>query len=283
METSKIEIMLKALELGSLTKVAAEYEYTPSAVSQMLSSLENEVGTRLVNRTHTGIEVAEGKENLIELFRDLIKVKKQIMLMASDGGKGKKTVTIATYSSISKHILPIAIKRYKDICPDIDINIIVSDDLDNVYKRGLADFCFGERIKSDGAKWDEMIKDPFVAILPPSYKSGSDAVSIEELFKNKFIMARDRNIRTYIRKYAKEDITSVNSNDDSSIIELVRAEMGVSILSRLAVLGASDIQIRSLDAPIFRRLGFIYDKNVLTQNKNVAQFMDFLKEYIEKM
>ncbi len=281
METYKIEVILRALELGSLTKAAVEYEYSPSAVSQMLNAIENEIGTQLINRTHTGIEAKEGREEIIALLSDIVKAQRKITAIAAEKNIGKNTVTIATYSSISKHILPAAIKNYKAENPDTDINIIVADNFEVPYRKELADLYLGEKIKSEEIAWEHVLDDPFVAILPKSYDNGSDSISCKELLGNKFILAKDRNISAYIKKEAGEESLISNSSDDSSIIELVRAEMGVSILSRMAVLGVSDIQIKPLSPPICRSLGFMYKKDSLKTKKHAASFMKFLSEYIK--
>ena len=44
MDINKIEILIKAIELGSLSKAANEFLYTPSAVSHIVDAIENEVG-----------------------------------------------------------------------------------------------------------------------------------------------------------------------------------------------------------------------------------------------
>ncbi len=282
METSKIEIVLKALELGSLTKAAEEYEYTPSAISQMLSSLEDELGTKLILRTYSGISVADGMEDVIRLLEELVKTKNKIMKAVDEKNKGEKSITIATYASISKYILPGAVKKYKLTHPNININIIVSDYLGELYKKGLADLLFGERIKSEDAVWEKVITDPYVAILPKFYGSDSPSITRDELLCGKFIMPKDNNISGYLKKGASEESPLSNSSDDSSVIELVRADMGISILSSIAITGVSDIKTATLIPPLERELGFMYNKNDLKEKKYIADFMSFLTEYIKE-
>ena len=52
MDISKIEILLRAIELGSLSKASNEFLYTPSAVSHILDSIENEVGVKALYETN---------------------------------------------------------------------------------------------------------------------------------------------------------------------------------------------------------------------------------------
>ncbi len=282
METVKIEVLLRAIELGSLTKAAEEYEYSPSAVSQMVTSLENEIGTRLIARTHSGITVAEGKEDIIRLLENIVKTKNRIMMAAVEKNKGKRSVTIATYASISKYILPNAVKKYKERFGDTDINIIVENNLDLIYKKGLADLFLGERIKCDGAVWEKIFTDPYVAVLPMSICHYSETFSREELLEHKFILADDKNISDYLKEAASEEIFKNNSSDDSSIAMLVKGEMGVSILSSLAVLGAEGISLKKLSPPLSRELGFSYNPKDFKEKRYLSDFTSILSEYIEE-
>ena len=53
----------KIVELGSFSKAAYSLGYTQSALSQAISSLENEMGFKLLKRTRTGSTLtSEGEE-----------------------------------------------------------------------------------------------------------------------------------------------------------------------------------------------------------------------------
>ena len=69
METKKIEMLLRAIELKSLSKAAEEYLYTPSAMSHIADGIENELGIQILKRTHSGIEVNNGCAEVIEKLR----------------------------------------------------------------------------------------------------------------------------------------------------------------------------------------------------------------------
>ena len=106
MDTKKLEVLLRAIELGSLSKAAEEYLYTPSAVSHILDTIEDEIGTKIVKRTYKGIEPEEDCKEIIEELKQLVNTEKHIINLAANKKKGKETINIATYSSISKYILP---------------------------------------------------------------------------------------------------------------------------------------------------------------------------------
>lgn len=55
----------KILEYGSFTRAAESLGYTQAAVSQMITSLENELSLKLLIRTRSGVHLTpEGQPNL---------------------------------------------------------------------------------------------------------------------------------------------------------------------------------------------------------------------------
>ena len=94
MQIKNIEILLRALELGSLSKAAEEYLYTPSAVSHILDAVESEIGTRVIKRTYKGVEPEEGCEEILECLKQLVKTENHIMKLAADQKKGKTSIRI---------------------------------------------------------------------------------------------------------------------------------------------------------------------------------------------
>ena len=64
MDTLKIKTILSAVENKSFSKTAETLSYTPSALSHMADSLEQELGVKLLKRTPKGVELTENGEKL---------------------------------------------------------------------------------------------------------------------------------------------------------------------------------------------------------------------------
>ena len=73
MNTQKIRILLKAIELGSLSKAGAELGYTQSALTQMMRSLEDEVGFPLLDKTNKGVRPTAEAEILMPAMRQILR------------------------------------------------------------------------------------------------------------------------------------------------------------------------------------------------------------------
>ena len=69
MNTSKYKVFLKGAELGNITRAAQELNYTQSGVSQIISSLERELGFPLRVRTKAGTVLTSSGERVLESIR----------------------------------------------------------------------------------------------------------------------------------------------------------------------------------------------------------------------
>ena len=72
MEVEKVKALLRAIDLGNMSSAAAELGYTPSGISRMMASLEEETGVRLVNRNRNGISPTEACNQLLPSFISLV-------------------------------------------------------------------------------------------------------------------------------------------------------------------------------------------------------------------
>ena len=65
MDAKKVEILLEAVENGSMMGIAGQNGYTPSGLSHLLRRLEAELGVQLVERTNRGIALSENGKRLL--------------------------------------------------------------------------------------------------------------------------------------------------------------------------------------------------------------------------
>ncbi len=108
---------------GSLTKAAEELYISQPAVSQAIKQLENQLGGKLFNRTHKGMELSEtgGKqifpivENALKLFEDAESKYTEL----KDTATG--IVRVCASDTVSTHFLIPFIKRYHEKYPNVNL------------------------------------------------------------------------------------------------------------------------------------------------------------------
>ena len=273
METNKIEVLLRAVELGSLSKAAEEYSYTPSAVSHIADSVESEIGRKLLKRTHSGVEIEENALEIVEKLKKIIEIKNEIC----DHECHSNTLTVGTYASLSKSILPHIIKEYKNKFSSTDIHIIVDDKMSDVYEN--SDILIGEKLDAESLAWEELFTEHFYAVCPQRHKILSGVFRKEDYSDSVFIMPNDRKIGKYLSDVPVGNIINIDSHDDSSVIQMVKEGIGFSILPALSVEGADGVNCFRLEPPLTRTIGIMYEKK--KSNKMLRNFIEFLKYHIQ--
>ena len=125
MENSKFKAFIECINKGSVTAAADSLGYTPSAVSQLLSSLERDLGLKLLNRSQKGVYLTpEGKE-MEPVIRKCLADEDEVIQLAADlKGMSAGTLSIASYPSAAITWLPRIIRRFKNDYPGININIV---------------------------------------------------------------------------------------------------------------------------------------------------------------
>ena len=78
MDNKRLNAFLKSAELGSLSAAAEALGYTPSAVSQLVASLESEFGVELLVRTTRGVYATPEAEGLMPIVSDYLSREKLI-------------------------------------------------------------------------------------------------------------------------------------------------------------------------------------------------------------
>lgn len=95
-------VLKKVIELGGFTKAAEKLGYSQSSVSQMIASLEKELGIKLLCRSHHEISLTPEGETLYPFIEKAIFQYRAIQEKV-DEIKGLDTgvIRMGTFSSIS--------------------------------------------------------------------------------------------------------------------------------------------------------------------------------------
>lgn len=271
MDINKIEMILFALHSGSFSKAAEKYSYTPSALSHIADSLEGEIGRKFIRRTHMGIEPADPE--IVAALQDICDARDRLMTLA----KKEKRITIATYSSPSKYLFPNIIKGFHDLHPEIHMDITVVNSFLELSGSD-PDLLFGTEQEVEGYEWTEIMTEPYLAVFPDGY-SGDTEFHFDKKYKETFIISNEPSVMKLIDRSNFEDITVVNAHDDSSIIQMVKAGMGISILSSLSVSQTDGITCLPITPHVSRTLG-IFKKKAPAATREAEIFVEY---FVRKM
>ena len=84
MDTNKYAALLSIIRLGSLSAAAEKMGYSPSGMTRMMDSLENEMGFPLLHRTSQGVQLTEEGKRLLPSIRELLLAEKKTRAVRCD-------------------------------------------------------------------------------------------------------------------------------------------------------------------------------------------------------
>ncbi len=279
MDAKKVQALLAAVDLGSLTSAASELGYTQSGLTHMMNSLEAELGLTLLLRGKSGVRLSPAGQELLPELRSLADAADALDLAAEQlRQRNCSTLRLGAYSSIARHWVPQIMAEYRKVCPDTQVSLIM-DGLVELYSAVRDDqldcimTSYDESL-AQGFGWIPLWEDELVAVLPESFPLEGDVMPVERFDESQFLMP-SQGADTYIlpifaaspRKIGPHIITT--NLDDESIVSMVEHGLGVSLLSRLVVKGMSyQVKIVPISPKYFRSLGIIvsekrmHDKNI---------------------
>ncbi len=263
---NRYQIFLKVLALGSFTKAAEELGYTQSAVSQMIHSLESEMGTTLLLRSRSGVELtADGSEllpyihNICNSYHSLSEKLKEMHGLKSG------VIRIGTFSSVSCHWLPGLINEFQRAHPDISFQIYQGmeySDMQHWIKDGQVDFSFSSQHVLDG-QHIALCEDRMLAILSPDHPlADRSVIPLSELVKEPYILLEEGSLSELTETFQNLHLSPnirYRVHDDYTIMSMVELNMGVSIISEIFLNRMPyRLTAREVDPPITRTLSLVF-------------------------
>lgn len=262
----------KIVEMGSFTKAAEALGYTQSAMSQMISSLEDELSIKLLNRSRLGVTLTmEGSDLYPFIERTILQYR--AMQEKTQEIKGLETgvIRIGTLASISCHWMPMLLKEFTEQYPRVQFVLHQGDysSIQEWIKIGAVDFGFVTPPAVNSMEIITLKEGPWLAILPEEHPLAKlETVPLAELAREPFIQLEEGHYNEPMEAFRANGLEpniKYCIHDDYAIMSMVESGLGVSILTELVTYRTNyRIVTRPIDPPITRTLAIGYkDKTSL--------------------
>lgn len=282
-------VLQKIIELESFTKAAESMGYTQSSVSQMIASLERELGIKLLVRSRSKIALTpEGKELYPYIERTINQYRG--MLEKVDEIKGLETgsIRIGLFSSISYQWMPDLVKGFQETYPNVQF-VFYQGDYSSIatwIKTGAVDFGFVTPPAASGLQMQVLPKGEMLVVMQKNDPlARKETITLQDIAETDFILLEEgayNETRLAFQKEGIEPHIKFMVHDDFTIMKMVEKGMGVSILAELMTRQAPyDIVTRPLTPPLYRELAVAYkDKNILpvASKRFLAYMFDRLRQ-----
>ena len=291
MESKKLEALLMAVDLGSFTKAAEVLGYTQSGLTHMMNSLEKEVGFTLLERGRSGVRLTEEGERIAPAVREFLQANARLDSVIEQVASSRtEIIRVSAYASIAMHWLPGIIQRFREECPDVDVDIRMADHVDVPYEllaQGKMDAILVSPQDEGQYEWVHLADDPMFAVLPKDFDTqGMTAFPLAAFEARDFIMPSqgfDKDImRIFNRIGVKPHILSTWV-DDPTVISMVSHGLGVSMMTELTVRGRTDgVKLLPVEPASSRELGLAV-RSLDAASDGLRHFIDCTKRVVAEM
>lgn len=274
LDSRRLRVLCEVARQGSFSAAAAALGYTQPAVSRQIATLEAEVGTVLVRRVPAGAVLTDAGRLLVErgeaILARLADVETELQALAGlEGG----TLRLATFASAAASVFPIAVARFRERYPAVELSIAMADPEETVPRLRAGAF---DLILSHAPLQDEMFDggpggladhsdlesvhlfdDPMYVALPAGHPA-ADAASIDlrSLAAESWMLATTDSCpdaRLFLRACHSagfEPRLAFQNDDYGAILGFVAAGVGLALIPDMVSRGVrDDITIRRLDPP----------------------------------
>lgn len=284
MNNNNIKILLKAVDCGSLNKAAEITGYTPSGLSHIIHTIEEEAGVPLITRTHKGISLSEEGQRLLPFLKAMTDAEDALFQQAERiREEHGKHLRIGAPASIASSWIPDLILYYQTFDPEMTLHLTIlhMDTIASKLASHDLDIGFLERrYARDNLTFYPIAKDPLYAVVPAAGYDGSDApIPLNDLTRFQILIpsiASDHNqaLQHLIRIGA--NTMEIPMSNARMVMNLVKNGVGATVLSKMSGENRpAGVKLLPTIPQYYRDLGIMINA---PENRSVKEFFSCLKE-----
>lgn len=237
------QVFKTVADQGSFRKAADIMGLTPSAISHAISSMENELGFSVLNRSKNGVTLTNYGEHLLPYINVVLNSDESLQqAIAEFNGLKQGKVKVGCFSSICTNWMPDIMHSFQEEYPGITIEVFQGtyDDVTYWLKNGVVDLGFLSVSSAGDIPIEPLYKDPLLCIMPKGTKRTGDPeyIEIDEMRHHQFVTQRectDADIQNYLKKNSLDVQSNYHVVDDLSTIAMVANGFGICLMPEMVM------------------------------------------------
>ncbi len=167
---NNIRMFVRVYELGSMSAAARDQRCSPAVASARISELEKHLGVRLFNRTTRSLQPTENGRIFYDGARKVLESIDEAEAAVMDVTQNPRgTIFVAAPLGIGRRFIAPHVPLFKDLYPQIDVRLRLSDRTIDVTTEGL-DVAFHLGLLEDSTLKVRLVADcPRVLCAAPAY------------------------------------------------------------------------------------------------------------------
>lgn len=240
--SGELEVFVRVIELGGFSSAARACGMTPSAVSKLVSRLEQRLGTRLVNRSTRQFQLTpEGcafYERGVRVLADLEEAERCAGENTTPRGRLRVNANVPFGHHFLLPLVPEFLERY----PDITLDIVLTDEVIDILEQRTDVAVRAGPLKSSNLVARKLGSTRMVIVGAPGYltRHGTPATPKELLAHNRLGANYARAQPGWPLRYGNEDIVlpvtgNAQTGDGEALRRLTLAGLGLARLAAFQV------------------------------------------------
>lgn len=291
MDFKQLQSFAAVVKHQSFTRAAEKLFLSQPTISAHVSSLEEELGKRLILRTTKNIELTPKGQEVYDYAVRILGLRDRMVECCSQ--QSDKIIHLGASTIPSAYILPELLPEFGALYPDTYFSIHQSDSqgVVDALKEGLFDVgLIGMKVDDDRIECTPFCKDRMVLITPVNehfLKLKQEGCSIRALMQNPVIM---RETGSGSKKSADLFLESIGISEDSlnivarvndqeAIKNMVSGGLGISIISHMAarsILAEKRVLSFPLDDHASGRTIYLIHRKDYILAPHIQAFMKFM-------
>jgi DNA-binding transcriptional LysR family regulator len=287
LDTRRLRVFREVARHGSFSAAADALGYTQPAVSRQIATLEAELGTVLVRRVPQGAVLTDAGSLLLDraeaILGRLDEVEDELRALAGlQGGR----LRLASFASAAASIVPLAIARFRERHPTVELSITMADPLYSLpqLRAGELDIALSHDPLNEGTlevvrppggakgngtvvgaaiarrevlgiELEHLFDDPMYVALPADHRlADADRLDLACFAQEPWMLATTNTCpdsRLFLRACHEagfEPQIAFQNDDYPAILGFVAAGVGVAMIPDMVARGVrEDVVVRSLD------------------------------------
>lgn len=285
MDTRQLKTLLAIESHGTFAQAADIVGLTPSAVSQQVYALEQELRISIFDRSSRPPKLTPQGTQVIEMARDIL-LREEATKASLRGDQIAGTLMLGSVRSSALNLLPRALVKLREGFPDLKPNLRVS-----LSSTLIADVAAGRLDAAivaehvgfpDALRWSPFLREPLWLIAP---KGTTETDLITLLNTHPYIRFRSavplaNLIDTEISRLGVVTNNVAEIDTIGSIVTCVRQGLGISVVPHVALQEPEDMELIRIPfgtPQIHRQIGIV-SRTVTPRSEIISRLHDVLAE-----
>lgn len=288
-----LQTFVSVVRSRNFTSAADSLGVTPSAVSKQISSLEEKLGVRLLNRTTRSVSPTEAGQMFYQHCENILESITEAEKLVTDFDvtpRGRLRIT--AMSNFGRRELARIFNDFSELYPDISFELHISDRPVDIVKEGY-DFALRIGTLEDSRLIAKPVAEQKIAVCasPEYLQKWGTPQSFEDINNHRILLVANAEYAriNWLRQFEKDHGFTLQNierkltvNDIDLVYEACLKGMGITALptyiaERHLENGELTQLFKEADIPV-RTIKVVFPQNRYLANKSRA-FLDFITNY----